>query len=125
MAVEVVILAPIIVVFMLLMIALGRVVEARGQVMSAARAASRAASVQRSASEALDAAQQAAASNLQGRCMGPPVVTDSGIFAEGNLVTYKVTCTIDLSGLQIIGFTPTKTITAEATTPLDTYRRID
>ncbi|MGH3320762.1 MAG: TadE/TadG family type IV pilus assembly protein [Streptosporangiaceae bacterium] len=125
MAIEVAILAPVIVIFMLLMIGLGRVVEAKAQVGGAARDAARAASVQRYESGAQQAAEQAASRDLANWCVRPPtVVRTGGVFAPGALITYEVRCRVDLTGLEVIGFTPTKTVTEDATAPIDTYRRV-
>lgn len=126
MAVEVAVLAPIIVIFVLLMVGVGRVVEAQGQVGGAARDAARAASVQRDLASADRAARDAAVADLAGRCDGGPgalhVRHVAGAFAPGSLVTYRVECTISLRGLTILGYAPTRTVSAESTAPLDTFR---
>ncbi|MFD9630302.1 TadE family protein, partial [Streptomyces violascens] len=65
-SVETAVLAPVIIALLLLMIAFGRVVDADGAVDSAARAAARAASLERDAASAQTQAQAAADRSLSG-----------------------------------------------------------
>ncbi|MFN0284864.1 MAG: TadE/TadG family type IV pilus assembly protein, partial [Kineosporiaceae bacterium] len=64
MAVEVVILTPVLVAFILLVVAFGRYVTARGDVEAVARDAVRAASLERTAGQARAAANAAVAAGL-------------------------------------------------------------
>jgi Flp pilus assembly protein TadG len=121
---EIVILAPIIIVFLLLLAGLGRLVEARGQVYGAARDAARAASVSREPAAARLAADDAARRDLVGWCEERQPPTEiAGSFAPGGEISVYVSCTVDLAGLAVVGFTPKKLIRESATVPLDTYFR--
>jgi Flp pilus assembly protein TadG len=137
MSLELAIMTPILVGFMLLMVSLGRIVEAQSQVDGAARDAVRAASIARERLAAGNAARLAARTTLSGRpdnggaarrewCMGGPTTSvDLTDWAPGGQVTVTVTCKVDLSGLSLIAVAPTKTVTGTATAPLDTLRRVD
>lgn len=129
MSLELVLLTPLLVAFMMLMVGLGLVVEAQSQVDGAARDAARAASIGRTPADA-DAAARAAAgatlSDRKQRCRGgePDTVVDFSQWRPGGQVTVRVLCHIDLSGLSLIGIGPSKTMTGTATAPIDTLRRI-
>jgi Flp pilus assembly protein TadG len=136
MSLELAIMTPILVGFMLLMVSLGRIVEAQSQVDGAARDAVRAASIAREPLAAGNAARLAARTTMSGRpdnggaraewCMGGPTTSvDLTGWAPGGQVTVTVTCKVDLSGLSLIAVAPTKTVTGTATAPLDTLRRVD
>lgn len=134
MSLELAIVTPLLVGFMMLMVSLGRVVEAQSQVDGAARDAARAASVARDRFGAAEAARRAAHTTLGERdggrkwCMSDPTVRfDSARtdWSRGGQVTIVVSCTIDLSGLSLIAVAPTKTVTGSATAPLDTLRRVE
>lgn len=122
-------LAPVMIGLLLLLVAFGRVVDADGTVDSAARAAARAASLERDAATAQAKAQDAASRSLQGEgvtCRTSSVVVDTAgyaldIGAEAN-VTATISCTANLSDIGLPGLPGTKTLTASWTSPLDTYR---
>lgn len=123
-AIELVILTPILVLFMAVLVALGRIVEAQGQVDGAARDAARAASIAQNPGAALEAARMAAEADLVGasRCADTPDVTFGGgtSLAPGGVVNVIVTCRVGLPALSFIGF-QTKTITGHASAPIDTF----
>jgi TadE-like protein len=123
-AIELVILTPILVLFMAVLVALGRVVEAQGQLDGAARDAARAASIAQDPGAALGDAQTAADGDLigAGKCADTPDVTfGSGTdLAPGGVVNIIVTCRVGLPALSFIGF-ETKTITGHASAPIDTF----
>lgn len=124
-AIELVILTPLLVIFMMILVGLGRFVEVQGQVAGAARDAARAASDTQDAGTALSSAQQTADADLTGgsECASTPRVSFGGDtdLAPGGQVNVVVSCTIRLTGLSLAGFAPTKVITAEASAPIDTY----
>jgi Flp pilus assembly protein TadG len=128
MSLELVLLTPLLVAFMMLMVGLGLVVEAQSQVDGAARDAARAASIGRTTADADAAARDAAADTLSGRkrrCRGgPSTAVDFAEWRPGGQVTVTVRCHIDLSGLSLIGLAPSKTMTGTATAPIDTLRRV-
>lgn len=128
MSLELVLLTPLLVAFIMLMVGLGLFVEAKGQVDGAAGDAARAASIARTAAEANVAARDAAAATLSDRkqrCGGGARTTvDFRDWRPGGQVTATVRCRIDLSGLSLIGLAPAKTMTGTATAPIDTLRRV-
>jgi TadE-like protein len=123
-AIELVILTPILVLFMAVLVALGRIVEAQGQLDGAARDAARAASIAQNSGTALSDAQAAADGDLVGasKCADTPNVTFGGgtNLAPGGVVDVIVTCRVGLPALSFIGF-QTKTITGHASAPIDTF----
>ena len=128
MALELALLTPLLVAFMMVMVGLGRVVEAQSQVDGAARDAARAASLARSAAAATRAASDAASDTLSGRkwCRRVPATTvDFSQWRRGGQVSVAVHCDIDLTGLSLIGFSASRSMTGTATAPIDTLRRIE
>jgi Flp pilus assembly protein TadG len=128
MALELAIMTPVLVAFMMLMVGVGRIVNAQSQVDSAARDAVRNASIARSAGDAQNRAQTAVADSLQNLtwCQGgPSAQTDTSSWAPGGMVSVTVTCDADLGGLTLIGLPGSKQMTGKATAPLDTFRRAD
>ena len=119
-------MTPVLVAFMMLMVGVGRIVNAQSQVDSAARDAVRDASIARSAGDAQSRAAAAAAASLEQYNWGeggPSTQTDTSAWAPGGQVSVTITCSADLGGLTLIGLPGTKQMTARATAPLDTYRR--
>lgn len=121
MTAETVMLAPVFLLFLLFLAGAGRIVEAQGEVNGAARDAARAASVQRTLSDAEAAATEAAESALSGDCT--PQVSMSGTeWQEGGVVKATVTCELDLT---FLGFGGTRQMTGAAVVPLEQFRRVD
>lgn len=124
-AVEVVLVAPVFLAALLLVVGLGRIVEAEGRVQGAASDAARAASLARNGVLATASARDAAALNLDGRgvsCTAFDVAVDTADFRPGGLVRVSVSCTADLSGFGLVGLPGSKTLRGEATAPLEQYR---
>lgn len=128
-AVETAILAPVLIMVLGLMVALGRVIDAEGAVDIAARAAARAASLERDPGSAQSQAQSAAAQSLSGdgiTCRSSGVSVDTGGYAtavgQDAEVTAEVTCTADLSDIALPGLPGAKELHSSWTSPLDTYR---
>ena len=124
-ALELVILTPILVILMMFLVALGRLVEAQGQVDGAARDAARAASIAQNYGTAQQNAQTAANSDLTGSAScttTPSVQFDGGTnLAPGGQVSVMVKCNVSLAGLSLLGIASTKTITGQASAPIDQY----
>lgn len=120
--VEVVILAPVMILFILVLVAFGQLVDGRGALGGAARDAARAGSIQKDHGTALAEARRAAEANLTGVCSGPVSVrqTSAG-FEPDTLFTVEVSCRI--RGLAMIGVDVPTTLTASFSSPLDPYRR--
>ncbi|MFC4033635.1 TadE/TadG family type IV pilus assembly protein [Streptomyces polygonati] len=122
--IEVVILAPVMILFILVLVAFGQLVDGRGALDGAARDAARAGSLQRSQAGAMNEAENAARNDLADTCVGGTLrlrqVGDGG-FAPGSLFQVRVSCTI--RGLGSLGLAIDKTLTSTAASPLDPYRR--
>lgn len=127
-AVELTLLAPLIILLLLLIVYAGRAVNARGQVDAAAHTAARAASIARSPAQAVAAAAQAIAPDLAGSdgpCAALTVQVDTSQFRPGGVVRATVACRLDQSdlaaGLPIPG---QRTLTTTASAPVDVYRGV-
>jgi len=122
MAVEAVLLAPVMLIFLLFIVGAARIVEAKGEIDGAARDAARAASVQRDLGSAGRAAVQAARGlDCNG---GPTVNVDGGNWRQGGSVTVVVGCTVDLSAVSGFGFAPSISMSSTSVVPLEQFRRI-
>ena len=127
---EVVLLAPLVIGFVMFLVCFGVLVDARGTVQGAARDAARMGSLQRDDATANRSAYAAAAADLGNTCDGPFQVqqvdpdtkTASNDFAAGQLYTIKVTCTVSLTGLDWFSVGG-QTIISYSTAPLDIFRR--
>ncbi|GAA0399491.1 hypothetical protein GCM10009530_59020 [Microbispora corallina] len=123
MAVEAVVLAPVILLFLLFIVGAGRIVEAKGEVDGAARDAARAASVQRDFGSAQQAAARAARAGLD--CRGGPSVSLGGSdWEQGGNVRVEVGCDVDLGSVSGFGFAPTLHMSSTSVVPLERFRRI-
>ena len=122
MAVEIVLLAPVMVAFLLLVIAFGRYVAVRGEVEAASRDAVRAASMERSSSAAAGVARQTANASLAGRWQCGEVQL-GGDFVAGGTITVRLECSVPVSDLGLLGLPGTVSVNGESSAPLDLYRR--
>lgn len=123
--VEIVLLAPLVFAVFCFVIGLGRLDEAHGQLVGAARDAARAASDARTPADATTAATNAAHLDLTTSgftCREVSVRVDTRAFTPGGLVSVTVSCTTSLSDVTVSGLPGAKTLTAAASAPLDTYR---
>ncbi|MFF4825324.1 TadE/TadG family type IV pilus assembly protein [Streptomyces sp. NPDC001312] len=120
--VEVVILAPVMILFILVLVAFGQLVEGRGAVDGAARDAARAGSIQKDHATAMAEARKAAEADLADVCSGPvSVVQTSAGFAPDTLFTVEVSCQV--RGLASLGLNIPTTLSASFSSPLDPFRR--
>ena len=126
---ELVILAPVVLILIGLLIAGGRASVAQGAVDAAARDAARQASIARTPAEAQATATASAKFELrQGSLDCTPVVhvTATAAFAvpvgQPSQIVARVSCTVPLSGLLLPGLPGSKTLSASFTSPLDPYR---
>jgi Flp pilus assembly protein TadG len=125
--VELTVLAPVVLALLLFTVGLGRISDAGAQVSGAARDAARAASRAPSADVAVTAARQAAAGDVAGAgmdCRDLQVDVDTAAFTAGGVVRVTVHCTADLSALTFSGLPGSKTLSASAAAPLETYRTV-
>lgn len=119
MAVEIVILVPILFMFAMLVVAGGRFVSVEGDVQAAARDAARAASLEKDYSDAHAAAGSTIAGSLDsGSCRWD---MDADWRADGT-VQVEVTCEVSYAGLGLIGLPGSVTTSAESHVRLDPYR---
>jgi Flp pilus assembly protein TadG len=127
---ELMILAPVIMMLICLVIAAGRTTIAQGSVDAAARDAARQASVARSPEAAVAAAYASARSELSGESLNcTPVIRLPRVYRDfaarvgtPAAVTAQVTCTVSLADLLIPGLPGSKTLRASFTSPIDPYR---
>lgn len=128
-SVEVVLIAPVIVLLIGVMIAGWRLWSARSATQQAAEAAARAASIARSGSDAQQRADQVARTNLQTlgvKCSDAAVSVDVGAFAlppgtEGQ-VSVRVRCDVSFADLFAPGLPGGTSVTTSASERLDTFR---
>lgn len=122
MAIEMVVLVPVLFAFVLLIVAGGRLVLRQGEIDSAARDAARAASVARSYGDASSAAQRAVAATIEpGVC--DPVSMSGSDFVAGGRVVVSIACRVPLGDIGLVGLPGSITVHGESTAPLDVYRR--
>ena len=128
-ALELVILAPVLLALLGLVIAAGRMSIAQGSVDAAARDAARQASISLTpaAAQAAGEASALAALRQDGLDCRPVVLINVSQFAttqpgEQAAVTATVRCTVSLSDLALPGLPGSTRLQAEFTSPLDIYR---
>lgn len=128
-ALEAAIGLPAFLLFVGLIIFAGRVAIATQAVDSAATQAARTASIARTATDAGATARSAATSSLtsqQVNCVSTAVTVDTAGFAAPvgtpATVTATVRCVVNLADLAVPGVPGTRTVTATASSPVDTFR---
>lgn len=122
---ELVLLTPLLILFLLFVVALGRLAGARLQVDSAARQAARAASIARDPATAIAAAQQTAAASLAGShltCAHDNLSVDTAAYRPGGWVAVRLTCAVDLADLSGLRLPAAETVTARFVEPIDRFR---
>lgn len=120
--IEVVILAPVMILFILVLVAFGQLVDGRGAIDGAARDAARAGSIQKDHATAMSEARKAAEADLSDVCSGPvSVVQTSAGFAPDSIFTVEVSCQV--RGLAMLGLDIPTTLSASFSSPLDPFRR--
>ncbi|MGP3971011.1 TadE/TadG family type IV pilus assembly protein [Streptomyces sp. 6N223] len=121
--VEVVFIAPLIMLFILVLVSFGQTVSGRSAVYGAARDAARAGSLERSAGAAMAAAREAVTDQLDDVCVGGTVEVDGSGFALGGLFTVVVSC--EVRGLDLMGIGLETRMEGTSSSPIDPYRRIE
>ncbi|TDU02324.1 TadE-like protein [Streptomyces sp. 846.5] len=127
-AIEAAILVPAILLFLLLVIAAGRVETAKGVVDAAARDAARSASLARTQNAAAQAAGDSAATTLNQEgvaCRGRQSVQVAFAPATQNQagsVQVTVSCVVALGDLAVPGLPGSTTMTSSFTSVIDLYR---
>lgn len=124
MAAEMVILVPLLVLFISLVVGLGRAVNLQGEVQAAAREGARAASYERDLGSAQAAAQQAVGAALpderKSDCTG--VTLAGSDWRAGGTVQVTFTCRVAMADLALPGAPGSITQEGNASAPLDTFR---
>ena len=128
-ALEMAMLAPVLISLLVLVVAMGRVASARSHVDGAAFSAARAASISRDSGAGTEAARVAARDYLDQRglhCTPADVNIDAGALAgaagTAGAVRTTVSCTVALGDLGLPFVPGSKTFTADAASPVDTWR---
>jgi Flp pilus assembly protein TadG len=124
MAIEIVLLTPVLLAFTLLVVAGGRFVGRQGDVDSAARDAARAASMARTSGSAVEVARSVAASSLPAGASCQPAAVNTANWAEGGSVAVTIRCRVSYSGLGLIGLPGSARVEGSSVAPLDQFRRI-
>ncbi|MFR0358992.1 TadE/TadG family type IV pilus assembly protein [Streptomyces sediminimaris] len=120
--IEVVILAPVMILFILVLVAFGQLVDGRGALDGAARDAARAGSIQKDHATAIAEAKKAAQADLSDVCSGPvSVVQTSAGFEPDTIFSVEVSCQV--RGLAMLGLNVPTTLKASFSSPLDPFRR--
>lgn len=129
MSVELVLLAPVIVLVLLFLVAGGRIALAANAAEAAANAAAREASLSRTTAAAQQNANQAAQTSMSQSgyaCTTLDVlINDSGLdvpLGQVGTVSGTITCTLNLADIALPGLPGTWTIQRSAISPVDAYR---
>jgi Flp pilus assembly protein TadG len=125
-ATELVLLTPLALAVLGFLVLAGRLSTVRADVAAASRDAARAASLQRSYPDAVNAAQTTASASLAGRhvtCADLAVtVSDTASFVAGGEVDVTVSCVVSLADVALPGIAGTRRVQAEAAEVLDRWR---
>ncbi|MET8846000.1 TadE/TadG family type IV pilus assembly protein [Amycolatopsis sp. NPDC004625] len=125
MTVETVLLAPVLVMLLVFVaVVVHRGVDARLRLDDAAHQAARAASLQRTPTAAVTAAQATAISALAdaGLVCRDAAVSTTTSSSPGSSVVVSVRCTVDFGQAFVLGVPGSRTLSAEATEVVDAYR---
>ncbi|MFF4989745.1 TadE/TadG family type IV pilus assembly protein [Streptosporangium saharense] len=123
--VELVLLAPLLILLALFTVAMGRLATARLEVNNAAHQAARAASIARSPVLAAAAARSAAATALSSRrvtCARREVNVRLGSFRPGGNVTVTVICRVRMADLAMVRLPGSTALTSTFVVPIDYWR---
>jgi hypothetical protein len=121
MAVEVVILTPVLMMFVMLIAACGRYVAVQGDIQATARDAVRAASLERTVDAAHAAATQIVQQSLDDGTTCRPLGLSG--FAAGGVVRVDLDCEVSYRGLGLIGLPGSVSVQTMSQAPIDIYRR--
>jgi len=124
MAVEIVILTPVLFMFAMLVVAGGRYVGVEGDIEAAARDAARAASLETSSGAARSAASAVITQSLEDMTC-PQIDVNTGSWGPDGSVTVTLHCEVPYDGLGLIGLPGSTDIDATSTVRLDPYRKYE
>lgn len=126
MAIEIVILAPVMLAFLMLIAAAGRLVAVKGDLEAAARDAARGASLERDIGSASAQARQIVDASLDKQsiaCRGADL--GGSDFRSGGFVRVDLECRVSYDGLGLIGLPGSVAVSADSAAPIDTFRRTE
>lgn len=124
-AIEMTLLAPVLMVILLFVVGLGRMAHARQEIESVAADSARAASLERNTALSTTAAEKAARTSLGTAglsCQSLSVDVDLSSYRPGGRVTVTVSCKASLADLSLAGFPGSRTFRATSSVPIETYR---
>ena len=124
-AIELTLIAPVLMVVLLFVVGLGRMAHARQQIEAVAADSARAASLERNTSQSARAAEIAAARSLgeaRVSCTSLDVDVDLSSYQPGGSVTVTVSCRTRLRDVALGGFPGSRSFTATSVVPIETYR---
>jgi Flp pilus assembly protein TadG len=122
-ALGLVLVAPAVIGLAVLVVFLGRQVDARAQVHSAAEFAAQAAARERAPAAAEQAGRAVVEAMLTDAdtCSDPTAAFDMSRFGPGGSVAVTVSCTVSSRGLELLD-PPARTFTVTATATIDAFR---
>jgi Flp pilus assembly protein TadG len=126
-AVEIVIIAPLLIAMMLFIVGLGRLATSRAAVDGAARDGARQASMARSTRAAPREAEtivRAALAKKNVSCSDMRVNTDTADFRPGGTVTVRVLCTVANGDVVLSGLPGSSTLRGDFVAVVDQYRGV-
>ena len=124
-SVELVLITPVLIMFLLLVVGLGRLALAKQEVTSAAHDAARAASLERDTGASAGRGRAAAERALADRgmsCASLNVDIDTSGYRSGGQVRAEVVCVAALGDLALSGLPGSKTYRAQAVVPIEQYK---
>jgi hypothetical protein len=124
MAVEIVILIPVMLMFLMLIVECGRFVAVRGDLEATTRDAARAASLERTYGDATAAARSVVSESLDDDVAScAPASLGGSDFRSGGMVQVNLSCKVPLDGLGLLKVGISAPISVHSNAPIDTYRR--
>lgn len=124
-AAELVLISPLLILFVLFLVGLGRLAHAHALVGDAAAQAARAATLQYlSPGQAAATAQQTATDALASAglaCASENITVDTAGDHPGGSITVTLQCRVDLSTVTAAGFPGSDSLSATFTSPVDAY----
>jgi Flp pilus assembly protein TadG len=127
-AVELALVAPVLLALMFLVIFAGRVAQADADVRRAASEGARAASLRQHPAEAVEAAQGTVRANLAAlgvACVDLEIGVDTSAFHPGGTVTVDVRCAASMRDVALIGVPGSRLFQSRAVEVVDTFRAED
>ncbi|GAA3390324.1 TadE/TadG family type IV pilus assembly protein [Cryptosporangium minutisporangium] len=124
--VELTLLTPLVLLFVLLVVAAGRLADAQARIDQATYTAARAASLSRDPATATNTARESATAALDqpAACAALDVTVDTTAYTPGGSVTVHTTCVVNLADLTGLGLPGSRTLSSSSTSPLDRFRAV-